>query len=78
MPDWNSLLRPPYIQLILGVIFFSAGVVSTCTGKAFARSGGWAYRTKEPIQFWLSVAIYYLAGAWFIGYFLYKVYELSN
>jgi hypothetical protein len=72
MPDWY----PKYICLILGVILISGAVISTCTGKTYARYAGWAYRTKEPTQFWLAVAIYYLGGALFIGIFLYKVHAL--
>ena len=78
MPDLLSLLRPPYIFLILGVISFSGAVVSTYTGKSWGRFGGFVYRAKEPKQFWWLVATYYLIGAWFIGYFLCKVYGLSN
>jgi hypothetical protein len=69
MRDWESLLRPPYIFLIFGVTLFSAGVVSTCTGKASARFS-WVYRAKEPVVFWWLVAFYYLGGVLFIGIFL--------
>lgn len=69
MPDWYS----QYIYLILGVIFFSAAVVSACTGKTYSGFGGWAYRSKEPTQFWWAVVILFLAAIWFIGHFLYKV-----
>jgi hypothetical protein len=75
MPDF---LKAPYIFLILGVISFSAALVSTCTGKTYGRYGGWAYRAKEPRDFWGVVAVYYLVGVWFIGDFLYKVYGSSN
>jgi hypothetical protein len=78
MPDLFSLQRPPYIQLIIGVISFSAAVVWTCTGKAWARFHGWVYRAEEPTDFWWAVAMYYLIGVFLIGYFLYKVYGLSN
>jgi len=78
MPDLYTLLRPPYIYLILGVIFVSAAVVSTCSGKTFARYAGLAYRAKEPVQFWGTVAIYFLGGVCFIGYFVYKVYGPSH
>ena len=78
MPDLHSLLRPQYIFLILGVISLCVGMVSTCTGVAWARYGRVIYRAKEPRQFWEDVATCYLIGVCFIGYFLYKVYELSN
>jgi len=71
MPDLPSLLRPPHLYLILGVISFSGAVVSTCTGKSWGRFGGFVYRAEEPNQFWWLVATYYLIGVCFIGYFLY-------
>jgi RsiW-degrading membrane proteinase PrsW (M82 family) len=74
MPAWFSLLRPPYIDLILGVILFSAAVVWTCTGKARTRFSGWVYRAAEPTQFWWVVAMYFLGGVLFIGIFLHEVY----
>ena len=75
--DLYSLLRPPYIYLVFAFISFSAGVVSTCTGIACSR-GGWAYRAKEPTQFWWTVVLYFLGGVFFIGYFLHKIHALSN
>jgi len=63
---------PPSILLILGIISFSAGVVWTCTGKAWVRFHGWVHRATEPTWFWWSVALYYLCGVALIGYFLYR------
>jgi hypothetical protein len=71
MDDLFSLLRPPYIFLILGVISFSGAVVSTCTGKTWARFEGSIDRSKEPNNFWSVVAIYFLGSLLFIGLFLY-------
>jgi len=78
MSDLHSLLRPPYIFLILGVVSLSVGVVSTYTGETWARFGRVIYRAKEPKEFWWDVAMCYLIGVCFIGYSLYKLYELSN
>jgi len=70
MPDWYSRqIKSPYYFLILGVIFFSLGLVWTCTGKASARYR-WVYRSQEPTAFWWVVAMYYLGGVLFIGIFL--------
>jgi len=77
-PDLHSLLKPPYVFLILGVASISAAVVWTCTGKVWVRFNGWVYRANKPGSFWCEVALYYLGGVFFIGYFLYKVYGLSN
>ncbi len=78
MPDWYSLLRPPYIYLMLGGIFLSGALASICTGKTYGRYTTFAYRTKEPTQFWGTVVIYALTSFCFIGYFLYKVYGHSH
>jgi len=78
MPDLPSLLEPPYIFLILGVITLCVGVVSTCTGETWARYGRVIYRAEEPRQFWQAVATCYIGGVCFIGYFLYQVYSHSN
>jgi len=78
LPDLSLLLRPPYIFLILGVVSLLAAVVFTCTGKVWVRFNGWVYRAKEPGWFWWEVALDYLIGGCFIGYFLFKIYGLSN
>jgi hypothetical protein len=76
MPELHTLLRPPYNYLILGVITFSAAVVSTCTGKTIARYAGWVYRAKEPTQYWGTAAMYYLGAVLSIGIFLYQAHAL--
>jgi hypothetical protein len=73
MPNLNSLLRPPYVFLILGGLSISAAAVFTCTGKVWVRFNGWVYRAKEPRSFWGEVAAYFLAGVCFVGYFLYNI-----
>jgi hypothetical protein len=72
MDWWHTPISSPYVFLILGVFLFSLGAVWTCTGKASARFT-WVYRAEEPCLFWLVVAMYYLGGVCFIGYFLYRV-----
>jgi hypothetical protein len=78
MLDFYTVFRPPYIFLVLGILSISAAVVFTCTGRAWVRFNGWIYRAKEPRWFWYEVALYYLSGIFFIGYFLLKVDVLSN
>jgi hypothetical protein len=70
----DSLLKPPDIFLILGLISISAAVVFTCTGKVWVRLNGWIYRAKEPKWFWWEVALYFLGGICFVGCFLYEAY----
>ena len=78
LSDLNSLLRPPYDFLILGGISILAATVFAAKGKVWVRLNGWVYRAKEPGWFWWEVALDYLIGACFIGYFLFKIYRLSN
>jgi hypothetical protein len=73
-PFW--LLEPPYIYLMFGVACFSAAVAAMCTGKTFSGYGGWAYRAKQPAQFWWTIVIDFLATVLCIGIFLCKVYGL--
>jgi hypothetical protein len=75
-PFW--LLRPPYIFLILGVISISAAVVFSFTGKVWVRFNGWVYRAKEPMWLWWEVALDYLIGFGFVGYFLFRISQLAN
>jgi len=58
--------------LIFAITFFSLGVFSTFTGKASTRYS-WVYRAEEPKEFWWVVAIQYLIGVLFLGYFLYLI-----
>lgn len=76
MPDLYSLLRRPYIFLILGVISISAAAGFTCAGKGWVRFNGSVYRAKEPGWFWWDVALDFLIGVCLIGYFLYKVHAV--
>jgi hypothetical protein len=78
MSDSFWLLKPPYIFLILGFISISAAVIFTCTGRVWVRFNGWVFRAKEPKWFWWEVALDYLIGLGFVGYFLFKISELSN
>jgi hypothetical protein len=73
MPNLSTLIRPPYVFLILGIISISAATVFTGTGKVWVRFNGWVYRAKEPGWFWWEVALDYLIGVCFIGYFLFRV-----
>lgn len=70
----NSDLTPPYGWLMCGVLLLFLAVGGTLTGETLARYGQVVNRAEEPKEFWGTVAIYFLGGVCFIGYFLYKVY----
>jgi hypothetical protein len=76
MPDSSS--SSPFGLMIFGMFSFFLAVVGTCTGEAWARFGRVIYRKREPKRFWSLVAMYYLGGICFVGYYLYQVYGLSN
>ena len=59
--------------LTIGIMFLAGGVISTCLGKTRApKVGGTLRRSDNPFEFWWTVAIYYLAGVYFIGLHLYQ------
>jgi len=78
MLELSSLSKPPNVFLIVGVILISGAAFFAYTGKVWVRFSGWVYRDKEPGVFWGEVAAYFLVGVFFVGYFLSKVYGLSN
>jgi hypothetical protein len=69
----NFDLRRAYIALFCGTLMFVMALGGTFTGKLPGRWGEAAYRAKNPGQYWSGLAIYYLGGIGFIGYYLYKV-----
>jgi len=66
--DRSWFTKPmPNGWLVFGVFLLFLGVVYTCLGKSYNRFHGWVYRSKEPKEFWWSVATYYLGGGFLIG-----------
>jgi hypothetical protein len=39
-------------------------------GRVWVRFNGWVYRDKEPTVFLGEIAVYFLGGVLFVGYFL--------
>ncbi len=68
----------PYISLIIGIFLTGSGVMSTLSGEALGRYGRMVRRAEDPNKFRSVIAVDYVGGAFCIGYFLYKVYVLSN
>jgi hypothetical protein len=60
------------------MFFLFAALVGTGTDEAWARFGQSISRARNRKQFWLAIALQYLAAAVFLGYFLYKVYGNPN
>ena len=74
MPDWDSFLNPKLIYLILGVVFLSWALISFCIGKVFSGYGGWAYRAKQPADFWGGIAVLCVSALVCIGIYLHSVF----
>ncbi len=74
----HSDLRPSYGLLIFGGFLLLLAVNGTCTGEAWGHFDQRVRRDEEPKQFWWLVTSQYLGGLGLIGYFLFKVYGLSN
>ena len=66
------------IALFCGILMLAMAVAGTCIGKLPGRFGEVASRTKNPKQYWSTLAGYYLVGIGFIGYYLYKIHAFSN
>jgi hypothetical protein len=73
MDRYSYLIYPPYLFLLVGIVFLVLAVIWTFTGKAFTRFNRRVYLAEEPIVYWWNVASYYFVGVFLIGYFLYKV-----
>lgn len=68
----------PYGLLMFGLFSLFLAVAGTLTGEAWSRSGPSVYRNEKPKEFWCLITAYYLGGALFIGYYLYRVHWPSN
>ena len=78
MPDLHRFLATPYLYLLFGVFFIFMAAGYTSQGKYWARFQGWVYRTEEPTRFCLHIAMWYLFGVGFIGYYFFKVFKGSH
>jgi hypothetical protein len=61
----SHFITEPY--QLLGLLFLIVAGISMCTGKTLTRGQGLVSRAKEPMTFWLLVAVWFLAGIVFIG-----------
>jgi hypothetical protein len=70
MPDWYS----HHVYLMLGIICWSGGMVSTCIGKTWApHAGRTIYHAKEPSTFWWVVAVDYIFALVFVGVYMHQM-----
>jgi hypothetical protein len=62
--DWWHKPWPTGI-LLFGLLMLLLAVIGTFTGKAYGK-GGTTERAKDPVGFWLILALEYLIGVGFI------------
>jgi hypothetical protein len=78
-PGENIGINPNRQRLLDGPIELSHdGVAPIRLFRNIRKINVFIYRAEEPRTFWVDVALYYLGGVWSLGYFLYKIYGLSN
>jgi hypothetical protein len=70
--------QEPFVFLAFGMFFIVIGMIQTYLRKVWLRGGGWIYRDKQPIQYWLTIATCYLGGGLCIAISLYGVHILSH
>ena len=68
----------PLIFLAFGMFLILLSLIQTYLGKAWLRGGGWIYRAKQPIRYWLTVAMCFLCGVLSVGFCLFEVHALSH
>jgi hypothetical protein len=73
-----SDLNPPPGLLFFGIGVIILAVVYTCIGKVSDHSFGWVERATDPKGYWLGLAVYYLVGLGFVGFYLYKTHMFSS
>jgi hypothetical protein len=64
--------------LIFGIGIIFLAVVYTCIGIISDHRFGWIERAKDPIGYWFFIALYYLSGLGFVGFYLYKIHAFSR
>jgi hypothetical protein len=62
------------VLLVGATIMLVMAVGGSVAGKLPGRFGEVSSRAKNPGQYWSALAIYYLTGIGFLGYYLYKMH----
>ncbi len=63
--SWHA--QWPLGTLLFGLLMLLLAVIGTFTGKTYGR-GGSADRAKDPVNFWITLVVQYLCGAFLIWY----------
>jgi hypothetical protein len=60
----------PFGVSLFGLLMLLLAVIGTFTGKLYGK-GGTAYRSKDPVNFGITLVVQYLCGAFLIWYGFY-------
>jgi hypothetical protein len=72
MDHYSYLIDRQHRFLLIGIVLLLMAVVFTLTGESLER-GRMAHRAEEPKRSWWDVALFYLAGIFFIGLYLFNI-----
>ena len=72
MDRFSYLIDRRHGFLLIGIVLLIMTVVFTLSGETLERDHGIVYCAKEPKRFWWDVVVYFLAGLFFIGLYLYQ------
>ena len=67
-----------YFCLLTGIFVLVLGVFGTYSGEISDRYSRLIHRNQQPKKFWFTIALHYLVGVGFIGYFLYVAFANSR
>jgi hypothetical protein len=71
----SSQLDGPAFSLSFSVFMLGIALAGTFLGELPRRFGGFAYRTKNPGEYWSCLALYYLCALGFAWYYLYQTHH---
>jgi len=74
MDRYSYLIDRQHRFLLIGIVLLFVAVFFTLTGESLQ---GWgrpvASRAEEPKRFWWDVALFYLAGIFFIALYFFNI-----
>ena len=72
MDHFSYLIDRQHRFLLIGIVLLVMTAVFTLSGETLERYHGIVCRAEEPKRFWCDVVMYFIAGLFFIGLYLYQ------
>jgi hypothetical protein len=70
--------QEPFMFLAFGSFFILLGLIQAYLRKVWLRGGGWFYRDKQPIRYWLTIVSYLLCGLLAVAFGLFEFHALPH